>query len=267
MDDMSGMISDLRCPLIQACRIELDTAWHGEAYCDGLCRLYYIERGRVEITTTRGSFSVQAGEMCLLPAYSVFDYRCPRSAVQHYLHFVVVGAGNVPLFRLCNWHEKLSAVQCASAPGWFARLEDLSSVGGMAAAVERQGLLFNLLAPFVGDYRVDSVGGNSARLLPVLDMLEERLADNVSVSDMAAIAHLERAYFSRVFKAVFGVAPAQYLRQVRLERAADLLRNTDLQLGAVSRRVGFCDEYHLSREFKKYFGLPPGRFRRMKSPG
>jgi transcriptional regulator GlxA family with amidase domain len=59
-----------------------------------------------------------------------------------------------------------------------------------------------------------------------------------------------------------GLTPMEDLRQLRLEAARDLLLTTDLPLKAIAPRTGLGDEYHLSRLFRRAFGIAPGALRR-----
>ncbi len=83
-----------------------------------------------------------------------------------------------------------------------------------------------------------------------------------TVAGLAHAVGLSRAAFARRFTAKVGATPLGYLRDVRLERAARLLAETDEPLAAVAARVGYTSEFAFNRAFQRARGVPPGRFRR-----
>lgn len=64
-------------------------------------------------------------------------------------------------------------------------------------------------------------------------------------------------HFARTFKHVTGVAPHQYVLKVRLERAKSLLLRGNLSIAEVAHKVGFFDQSHFTRYFKRLVGVTP----------
>lgn len=95
--------------------------------------------------------------------------------------------------------------------------------------------------------------------------LASRLETRLTVGQMASRLGLSAAHFSREFKLATGRPPWEYVIEIRLQRAADLLkRGTDVS--AVALDCGFFDQAHLSRAFKKRFGSSPSSYARGHSP-
>jgi AraC-like DNA-binding protein len=103
------------------------------------------------------------------------------------------------------------------------------------------------------------------RVAPLLRRLDSESADDMSVADMARCCCLSPSRFHRVFSLATGLTPKAYQRRRRLERAAHLLRETELSLAQVADRTGFSDQFHLSRRFSREFGVPPSAYRRTTS--
>jgi AraC-like DNA-binding protein len=95
----------------------------------------------------------------------------------------------------------------------------------------------------------------------ILGYLEERHAERVRLSELSALTGLTLFHMVRVFRAATGLPPHAYLAQVRLGRAAALLRQ-GCPVSAVAFRTGFSDQSHLTRCFKRIVGLTPGQYRR-----
>ena len=110
-----------------------------------------------------------------------------------------------------------------------------------------------------------SVGGLAPRALQrVREYVEEHLSENIELETLADIAGLSKWHFARAFKQSVGTPPHFYLVQRRLERAQELLAETDLPLAQIALKIGFSDQSHFSRRFRTLLGLTPRSFRRSK---
>ena len=93
------------------------------------------------------------------------------------------------------------------------------------------------------------------------DILHARLTDPPTLDELAAAVGLPPFTLLRAFRAGFGLPPHAYLNQLRVQRASALLDRGVLPADA-ALRVGFADQAHLTRHFKRFHGVPPGAYRR-----
>ncbi|PKB14404.1 AraC family transcriptional regulator [Novosphingobium kunmingense] len=82
-----------------------------------------------------------------------------------------------------------------------------------------------------------------------------------SLDELSAMAGITRSHFCHVFKGATGVTPHQYVMKARLDRAQQILVQSDLNLAAVAEAAGFASQSHFSRAFKAWFGMTPSDFR------
>jgi AraC-like DNA-binding protein len=106
-----------------------------------------------------------------------------------------------------------------------------------------------------------SNGLSRERLKRVYDYVETHLGDQLSLTDVAAIACLSPYHFSRSFKQAVGIGPKCYITQRRLERAKTLMRRTNLPLALIAQEAGFSDQSHLTSVFRRENGVTPGHYR------
>lgn len=99
------------------------------------------------------------------------------------------------------------------------------------------------------------------RMAAVLEAILEDPARPFTLDLLAERALMGRSAFAEAFHATFGRTPMAFVREVRLRRAADILRSTRLPVDSVAVRVGFASRSHFSRAFRKQFGLSPTAFR------
>jgi AraC-like DNA-binding protein len=94
----------------------------------------------------------------------------------------------------------------------------------------------------------------------VRDFLEAAAPDrNVSLSELAALVDLSPFHLLRLFRDQVGLPPHEYVTHLRVARARDLLR-AGCPLAQVAAAVGFADQSHLNRHFRRIVGVTPGRF-------
>jgi len=100
-------------------------------------------------------------------------------------------------------------------------------------------------------------------LKQVKDFIEDRLAEELTLADMAAVVHMSPSHFSRSFKAATKQPPYRYVTQRRIERAKLLLSVTQLSTAEVAYRVGFSNKSHFIAQFRKSTGTTPQRYRNL----
>lgn len=91
------------------------------------------------------------------------------------------------------------------------------------------------------------------------DYIQSYYAEDVSLDDIANEAGFSPYYLSRMFKSEVGLPPHKYLIQVRIQRAKALL-SSGMPIANVAVEVGFADQSHLTKWFKRVVGVPPGQF-------
>jgi transcriptional regulator GlxA family with amidase domain len=99
------------------------------------------------------------------------------------------------------------------------------------------------------------------RLLRARDAMDRTFAAPLDVPSLARIAHVSEAHFIRTFRATFGETPHRYLQRRRVERAAFLLRETDLPVTDICFDVGFNSLGTFSRTFREILGVSPSAYR------
>ena len=99
------------------------------------------------------------------------------------------------------------------------------------------------------------------RMLRARDTIDRSYAVPLDVAALARVAHISSAHFSRQFRLVFGETPHRYLQRRRIERAMELLRDTDRPVTEVCLDVGFASLGTFSRTFAAVVGESPSAYR------
>ena len=99
------------------------------------------------------------------------------------------------------------------------------------------------------------------RIRMAIALMETQLESELSLEEMAQSVNLSSSRLRHLFKAETGVAPAQYLKVIRLRRAQELITTTYLSMKQVMSSVGVHDTGHFAKDFKRIYGVTPAEYR------
>lgn len=106
-----------------------------------------------------------------------------------------------------------------------------------------------------------AVPGLDPRIAKVQRLIAETPEAPHSIESLAAHAELSPSRFSHLYADATGRSPMQDVRTLRLRRAAQLLTRTGMSVATIAATVGYVDQFHFSRAFRREFGLPPSAYR------
>ena len=125
--------------------------------------------------------------------------------------------------------------------------------------------LFYLLASTPGlctEHTVSTESRMTETLRPVLTYIQKHHSESVTIEQLAKIAHMSSSYFMSCFKQNFGLGAIEYLNQVRIRSACDLLRNTDRSISDIAFDTGFHNLSNFNRQFRTKVGCSPQTYRK-----
>ena len=213
------------------------------------------------------------GKLCLMPAGHVVDWVVGEQQQFLHLYFAPERLGPLALRLLdCEPREvALPELNFADDPvlarllAAMAALDWATPTSRLRANELGHAALAQLLTAHSQRARGVLLRGGLAPSLRrrLADWLQARLAEPVTVGEMAAFCALSEHHFAHAFRISFGCAPHAWLAAQRLERAADLLRGPQRQAGleAVAVASGHASASHLVRRFRAARGVTPGQYR------
>ncbi len=99
------------------------------------------------------------------------------------------------------------------------------------------------------------------RMHKFLEYIEHHYFEDITLEALAQSASVSKSECLRCFKTTMQDTPYRYLIEYRLQRATDLLRNTDLPIGQIAQAVGFQSQSHFGKLFKERTGYTPKQYR------
>lgn len=100
---------------------------------------------------------------------------------------------------------------------------------------------------------------------PALNYVREHYDRPMKISEIAEVCHMSESHFRRVFEENIGLTPVEYLNQIRIKKACDLIRCTGYSMEDISQKVGFSTTSTFNRNFKRITGTSPYQWK--KNPG
>ena len=191
----------------------------------------------VKFSFSRRFFQAMANEVGLSETISKRDWR----------HFFAIDQRTEALCRLLMEETE---DQCPHGPLYFEPLARALALSVLWTVSDR-----NKGAPVPPGVR------------QAVQRLETDFAEDISLDELAALAQMSRSHFAVMFRQLTGYTPHQYLLLVRLNRARKMIgqRNPALSLAEIAASTGFCDQAHLNRHFRRFFGTTPAAFRAHQS--
>lgn len=139
---------------------------------------------------------------------------------------------------------------------------------GLGGAIYQEALValagVHLLRNYAGAEeagRHGSLGLTSVKLKLIGDYVADNLAAAIRLEELADLAGMSAFHFARSFREVTGRPPHRYVVEIRMARARELLTTSSLSVNEIAWRVGYANPSHFSKQFKRAFGITPGRFR------
>ncbi|MFB9330808.1 response regulator [Paenibacillus aurantiacus] len=99
-----------------------------------------------------------------------------------------------------------------------------------------------------------------------MNLVQQMMDQPVSAAEMAQMVNMSGSYFSQCFKQITGQTYTDYLRDMRIERAKEFLRNTTKTIQWIAEQIGYNDEKYFSRLFRDHVGMLPSEYRKHNRP-
>jgi AraC-like DNA-binding protein len=130
--------------------------------------------------------------------------------------------------------------------------------------VERESLFWWTMAQLIVRHADDSLTLPEVKIerncvKEIRDYIEAHYADNISLQQLASLVNLNSCHLLRLFTKTIGLPPHAYLTQVRIRQAKRLLAH-GCSIADAAYQTGFVDQSHMTKRFKRVFGITPGQY-------
>ncbi|OVE77706.1 hypothetical protein BVX99_01950 [bacterium F16] len=229
-------------------------------------RLWWNPEPGAEIGCDAGTYALDPGHMVLVPPYVRITHRLHQPVWSLALHVEVNEPVDPGLDRVFypelpeDMVERLQQLN-ERIPQGFTFTQDKNHGAWLHLFL---GEIFCRALQLLPS-EIWSVPARDPRVDDAVATIHSAVDTTLSNTGLARQANLSTNAFIRLFSQNMGVPPQVYMQNVRLDKAARLLQQSDESIDIVAESCGFCDRNYLSKLFKRRFGVGPARYRRQMS--
>lgn len=241
--------------------------WGGQETGSSFTRIWFIKKGD-DAWMIQKNKKIILKENCLyiIPANTCFEYGLDAEVLIEWCHIQLNIFGFLNAFQFIDFplEIKLKGNEVSDMSKILNSLQLKPKPEDLYENIlfqKNKLMLLEKMIPKGIKLNLDQILGIQ-KLLPAIDLMKNSIKTNVGIEKMAACVHLERNYFSTLFKKVMGISPIQYYHQIRCQSAQVFLQNRKLTIEAIAQDHGYVDAFHFSKTFKKTVGISPSGFRK-----
>jgi AraC-like DNA-binding protein len=255
--DLAGVVTLCVSGSDQAWRWFHETYSFCNALGDGGRGVDWLYRGKMQSGTAGNTFFMEPGETHVNTRVNgplAFEVAfVDAAAVESLARELAAGAAP---------HFGQSQIRDRRVQGALGRV--VASVRGQGSALERQSRFARFVEIVLSEYAERKPARSRARweqpaLRRVRDHIHDHLAEDVTLGDLARVARMNRFHLLRVFTRAVGMPPHQYQLCARINAAGPRLARGE-RAAQVAMDLGFADQSHFGRHFRRIVGVSPGRY-------
>lgn len=212
---------------------------YGITFCtDG--QITYVHNGK--------KFVSDRHHALLLPKGADYTLYCDRSGVFPLINFECTADFTA---------DEFVSISILQPEGYLRDFEKLQKIALFQNRAKAMSIVYDICSRMAGELQTEQ-----SALAPAMAFLEKYFADpaltNRQIADCAGISEV---YFRRLFRQAYGITPKQYILEVRIRKAMQLLAEQGASVTAVAEQCGFSSVYHFSRAFKAFTGYTATAYR------
>lgn len=229
--------------------------------------IHIIREGTLHFISGNQAFAVNKGDIfCMFPGRTYTYYRESACAELQLSWLAFDGPGCLPLLQETGLEPETPCLSKAWSPALQDAADSLFELmrqyaaGSMQQSLEMQGALMRFFSALVNRSR-SSQPRSLHWVEQSLQHIELHAAEGITVEQLAAMAGLNRNYFSTAFTQQTGMTPLQCITNVRIAKAKKLLAETSATVTEIAYSLGYSNVFAFTRAFTRFCSLNPTQYR------
>ena len=223
--------------------------------------LYFVMEGDGSVSHNGLQTPLVAGQAYLLPKNVPFHLKCQTRIAKYWCHFSLQHIDGQDLLQGIHTIQHLGDFSFLGQPSDYIQSAYFSSIGGEFVYRAKILQLLSKLENYWEQLSLDKRKVDPTYAF-IKNYVYEHLSAQLRVNEIADRAGLTTQSLCRGFKKNFGVSLKQYILEHLFEQACALLMSSDIKIKDIALELGFDDEYHFYRSFKKVIGSSPVKYRK-----
>ena len=241
--------------------------WFNIQHSHDFCEILYVAGGAGEAILEGKKFRLAPGDLVVVNPGTLHEERSDAKAPLR-LIFLAIRDFAVPgLPAGCLSQEKYRVLSCGEyryKMDIYLRelLQETSSQIEFYQEIS-QGLVSALLVLGMRLIRInpEDEAALSQECQKIKEYLDQNFTSPITLDSLSETVYISKHYLSHLFKEQTGVSPIKYLTSKRMEKACELLSETELPVSEVSKAVGYENPLYFSQVFKRIYGISPVKYR------
>lgn len=238
---------------------------------DNCFKIYQLTEGEVFVCDNDQTFNLQKNNLYFINGNKLNNQYCNYSFSTHWLHFIpkslTIYQGLLSLPTVVKLPtEKINF------PDLMPQLEKLLTSTASSSweyslnILHIQTLLQTITLELFTQYPINqlSISVETQRIEPAMMYMNQYYKEAIKLEQLASQCCMSPNYFHKVFKNTLNMTPANYLTLLRMNAALQLLTDKRLTIKNIAYELGFTDDAHFCRSFKKYYGISPGEYQKKR---
>ncbi|MBD3107467.1 helix-turn-helix transcriptional regulator [Bacillus sp. AGMB 02131] len=179
--------------------------------------------------------------------YAVVHYAIPESEKQQFPH--------------ANEHFAIPITDNMKIIELVLQLEKHFKTPGNTSKLQAKVVFMQLIEEIVSSAKKQMHDNRADRITDAVNYINAHYTEITSISELADQFGIERRRFAYLFAQSTGMSPVQYITDIRLKTACQLLKTTNDPISHIAEHIGYPDNFYFSRLFKKHIGMNPSSYR------
>jgi AraC family transcriptional regulator of arabinose operon len=231
--------------------------------------LIYCVDGKGQATIEGKKFMIHATNYLIIPAGKKHFYQS-ESVFPWTIYWIHFGGSNASVISEILYKRMLAdnntIIPSDQLLAIFRRMYNSLQMGYSTDNMIYSSLsLSNFLTSFLyPDKNNETTEKDTKNFDKAIHFLKENIHRSLTLNEIASVVNISPSHFSNKFKEITGYSPIAYFNHLKLQKACQLLRFSQLRISEIAHEVGFDDPYYFSRLFSLNMGVSPKEFRNSK---
>ena len=266
--DYGGPLAQSGARLLNITWAQYSSEWNSTTHAHRHAEMFFILSGEGVIELQRHSFPVSGRSLVIINPGVM---HCEQSSPANPMEYIVLGGENLEMaaneqgYVLTHFHRDWETVAGCLR---FMLQEVRAGQEGYSQVCQRllEIILLRILRRSGLALATEAAGqGDSRECDIVRRYIDEHFKENISLDQLAELAHINKYYLVHTFRKTYGTSPINYLISRRIQESRFLLTNSNHSLSQIARILGFSSLSYFSQSFRRAEGVSPLEYRKMHS--
>lgn len=231
-------------------------------------KIHYIHSGKGVLKVGDKTFPLHAGQCFLILPNTVSYYKADTIDPWTYYWVAFNGINALSYLERAGFSSQTPIIQSTKDAEILECFHSMftESSNQKSGDLKLLSSLYDLFSIFIDSASSQNLYKKTTKnengyIRKSIELIEMNYSSTIRINEIADSLGLSRKYFSKLFKKEVGSSPMEFLLNFRLNKACELMSLPHLNIGEISRSVGYDDQLLFSRTFKKFKGMSPSEYR------